>query len=331
MRAGVPSGAHEQPAARREPAVLGLPCLDVLDLEEEVRVLRDAIGNVDDRCGCDQPGGRYGGDILPAPPADPVVRSVEVRAGVLAGAEVVPVPGRTAVVVRADLLELERGGLSELLGQLERRGTRREWSGEVDDPDRAGLERPHEPSQNRHVHLRVERISDGRRNVGDTQGLVNDDAQPRAVRSQNHRMLAAGSSVGGNNGAFGRLRSRKYPALVLSGPTRSGPARPPGGPDDGRDRYFLRRTPRFACCWFFCPNKRQQVFDVSTVERVAPGVTRSKRLARFPPSRARRPNSGRSLRRFTAGWSGPSGLARRRSGCGTRKWKGALLPSISNV
>src|SRR3954452_20516607 len=92
----------------------------------------------------------------------------------------------------------------------------------------------------------------------------------------------------GNNGAFGRLRSRKYPALVLSGPTRSGPARPPGGPDDGRDRYFLRRTPRFACCWFFCPSKRQQVFDVSTVERVAPGVTRSKRLARFPPSRARR-------------------------------------------
>src|SRR3954451_22526783 len=137
MRAGVPSGAHEQPAARRELAVLGLPGLDVLDLEEEGGVLRDAIGNVDDRCGCDQPRGRYGGDILPAPPADPVVRSGEVRAGVLAGAEVVPVLRRTAVVIRADLLDRERGVTAELLGQLERRGTRREWSGEVDDPDGA--------------------------------------------------------------------------------------------------------------------------------------------------------------------------------------------------
>src|SRR3954447_26899986 len=207
MRAGVPSGAHEQPAARRELAVLGLPGLDVLDLEEEVGVLRDAIGNVDDRCGGDQPRGRYGGDILPAPPADPLARSVEVRAGVLAGAAGVPGPRRTAVVVRGALLELERGSLSELLGQLERRGTRREWSGEVDDPDGAGLEGHHELSQNRHVHLRVERISDGRRNVGDTQGLVNDGALRRpttgcekcgtgsshSIRSK----LAAGSPVGG--------------------------------------------------------------------------------------------------------------------------------------
>src|SRR3954451_17232028 len=154
MRAGVPSGAHDHPAARGGPAVLGLPGLDVLDLEEEVRILRDAIGNVDDRCGCDQPRGRYGGDVLPAPPADPVVRSVKVRAGVLASAEVVPVPGRTAVVVRADLLELERGRLSELLGQLEGGRARREWSGEVDDADGAGLEGPHELSQNRHVQLR---------------------------------------------------------------------------------------------------------------------------------------------------------------------------------
>src|SRR3954453_21702667 len=136
----------------------------------------------------------------------------------------------------------------------------------------------------------------------------------------------------GNNGAFGRLRSRKYPALVLSGPTRRGPARPPGGPDDGRDRYFLRRTPRFACCWFFCPNKRQQVFDVSTVERVAPGVTRSKRLARFPPSRGGRPAPTVAFGKTTAEGSEPrrchDGPTGGRSGCDTRKWKGALLPSI---
>src|SRR4051794_6973445 len=99
-----------------------------------------------------------------------------------------------------------------------------------------------------------------------------------------------------HNDAFGRLRSRKYPALVLSGPTRSGPARPYGGPHDGRDRYLLpgrrKLDARFAGCWFACPNKTQ-VFDASTVERVAPGVTRSKRLARFPPSRARCLHSGK--------------------------------------
>ena len=44
---------------------------------------------------------------LPSLPGDPVVGRVEVGAGVLAAAEVVPVPRRPAVVVPADLLELE--------------------------------------------------------------------------------------------------------------------------------------------------------------------------------------------------------------------------------
>ena len=53
----------------------------------------------------------------------------------LAGAEVVPVPRRTAVVVPADLLELERRGLPERLRQLEDRRRLRQRRGEVDDLD----------------------------------------------------------------------------------------------------------------------------------------------------------------------------------------------------
>ena len=45
--------------------------------------------------------------VLAVLAGDPVHRGVEVGAGVLAGADVVPVPGRAAVVVAADLRQLE--------------------------------------------------------------------------------------------------------------------------------------------------------------------------------------------------------------------------------
>ena len=43
LRPGVPAGAVEQPAARRERAVLFLPLAHVVDLEQEVGVGRDLL------------------------------------------------------------------------------------------------------------------------------------------------------------------------------------------------------------------------------------------------------------------------------------------------
>jgi hypothetical protein len=56
---------------------------------------------------------------------------------VLAGADVVPVPGRAAVVVAADLLELERLRLAPLRRELEDGGARVQRGGEVNDLDLA--------------------------------------------------------------------------------------------------------------------------------------------------------------------------------------------------
>ena len=105
---GVPAGAHQQPAAVRQRAVLGLPGPDVVDLDEEVGVRRHLGGEVEHR-GRRRSAAVTGTDETSSPslPGHPVVRRVEVGAGVLAGAEVVPVPSRAAVVVAADLLQLE--------------------------------------------------------------------------------------------------------------------------------------------------------------------------------------------------------------------------------
>src|SRR5258708_21287284 len=57
---------------------------------------------------------------------DPVDRCVEVRAGVLATGEVVPIPGRPALVVVRHLLDAERPALSHLRRQRERWKLRRQ-------------------------------------------------------------------------------------------------------------------------------------------------------------------------------------------------------------
>src|SRR5262249_16788692 len=75
--------------------------------------------------------------VVAVAPGDPVVGGVEVGAGVLAAAEVVPVPRGPAVVVPADLLELEARRLAELRGQLDDRRLGAESGGPVDDADRS--------------------------------------------------------------------------------------------------------------------------------------------------------------------------------------------------
>jgi hypothetical protein len=79
-----------------------------------------------------------------------VVRRVEVRAGVLPRVDVVPVPGRSAVVVAAELLELEARGLGELGRELDDRGVRRQRRGEVHDLYATSGQRVGEALQDRH-------------------------------------------------------------------------------------------------------------------------------------------------------------------------------------
>ena len=88
--------------------------------------------------------GRHLADVDAVARRDPVVRRVEVRAGVLAGGDVVPVPGRSAVVVAADLPQREAVGVPERLRQLQDRSRGRQRRGEVDDLDGSGPDGVHE-------------------------------------------------------------------------------------------------------------------------------------------------------------------------------------------
>ena len=65
-------------------------------------------------------------------------RRIEMRAGVLAGREVVPIPGRPALVIAGDFLEPERRALAELGRQRDDGEVRRQRLGEVDHPHVAG-------------------------------------------------------------------------------------------------------------------------------------------------------------------------------------------------
>ena len=62
---------------------------------------------------------------------------VEVRAGMLADREIVPIPGDAALVIARDLLAAERGGLAERLGQDEERRVLGEHLRQVGGADRA--------------------------------------------------------------------------------------------------------------------------------------------------------------------------------------------------
>src|SRR6185369_4200567 len=81
---------------------------------------------------------------------DPMDRSVEVRARVLAEMERVPIPARTLVVVLGDHLDRHprRGG--ELRRQADHRRVRSEGLREIDDADAAGVELGHELLEDAH-------------------------------------------------------------------------------------------------------------------------------------------------------------------------------------
>ena len=97
-----PPGAQDQPRPVGDGSLHGLPRVEVLRLEQEVRVVCDLLGQVEDHSGPDQPARRDVGDAGAVAAGDPVDRRVEVGAGVFAGVQVVPAPHRAGVVEVGD-------------------------------------------------------------------------------------------------------------------------------------------------------------------------------------------------------------------------------------
>ena len=91
-----PSRPQQHPGARGDPAVRALPRLDPLDRQQKIRIPVHLARHVDDAGGADEAArrdrvARVVGEILPR---HPVHGRVEMRAGVLAEAQRVPVPRR---------------------------------------------------------------------------------------------------------------------------------------------------------------------------------------------------------------------------------------------
>ena len=131
----VPAGAEEQPRVGGEGAVLFLPCHQVRDVDQEVRVRGGLGAEVQHHRRADQARGVQLRDVLALAPGDPVDRGVDVRADVLAGVDVVVLPERARLVVGGDLVEMEVDQVGERLGQHQRRGVCRQRSRQVVDLD----------------------------------------------------------------------------------------------------------------------------------------------------------------------------------------------------
>ncbi len=69
-------------------------------------------------------------------PGNPVNWRVEMRAGVLAEADIIPVPGRAAIVVAGDFLHAERAALAHFRRQHDRRKIRRQCLRQIDKAER---------------------------------------------------------------------------------------------------------------------------------------------------------------------------------------------------
>src|SRR6516225_3904956 len=134
-----PVGAQQDPTSRLDLAVARLPLLDKGNRQREVGIgcallraidhdsRRDELRDVD-RIDC------VVRQILAGNPVD---RRVEVRPGMLAETNVVPVPGRSALVVARHLFDAERRALSQLGRQHDGREFLRQGLREVDDADAA--------------------------------------------------------------------------------------------------------------------------------------------------------------------------------------------------
>ncbi len=121
--------------------MLGFPGLDVVDGEQEVRVGRGLLGEVEhvDRADELLDGERVGRAVGIVLAGYPVDRRVEMRAGMLAELQPVPGPPGTVLVVGGDGVDLDLRRVDrELRRQLDQRRVGTEHGGEVHHLDAAG-------------------------------------------------------------------------------------------------------------------------------------------------------------------------------------------------
>ena len=100
-----PIGAQQHPRTRWNAAVNAFPAKDVLRREQKIVVSGAFAGGVDHAGGSDKSAGGngVGGVLRKVLARHPVHRCIEVRAGVLAHRDCVPVPAGALVVVARDL------------------------------------------------------------------------------------------------------------------------------------------------------------------------------------------------------------------------------------
>ena len=93
----------------------------MLRREQEIGIFGDFARNVDDVGGGEKFRDRniVGGVVGVVFSCDPVDRGVEMRAGVFAAGEIIPVPGGAAAVVFGNFFEAEGPGLAEFRGELD--------------------------------------------------------------------------------------------------------------------------------------------------------------------------------------------------------------------
>src|SRR5258708_3653656 len=114
-----PVCAQQNPCARPDTTVLFFPLSNAFRGQQIVRVLRHLRTNVDYACTTDKFLRRDAvhGVVRKIFPRNPVDWSIEMSAGVLAGLECIPVPGRTALIVMRQLPTSECRSVVELLRQ----------------------------------------------------------------------------------------------------------------------------------------------------------------------------------------------------------------------
>ena len=117
------------------------------DLKQEVGVLGNVGGHIEDVRAAEQPVDRNSGHIITISSRDPVPRRIEMGADVLAGVDVVVTPEGSAVIESTHFLEAEVDEIGVRFGQLESWGVGTERTGEIDDPEIVVLQMSKKPLQ----------------------------------------------------------------------------------------------------------------------------------------------------------------------------------------
>src|SRR5262245_52847822 len=141
-----PVRAQQDPTSRLDLAVARLPLLDKGNRQREIRVGGALLRTIDHRSRGDEMRDvdRIDGVVGQILARNPVDRRVEVRSGMLAETDVVPIPSRSAFVVPRHLLHSERRALSQLGRQHDGREFLRQRLRQVDDTDVAVGDRARE-------------------------------------------------------------------------------------------------------------------------------------------------------------------------------------------